>query len=155
MPESCYTPVRLDFGPRWFGEGIADCVPPKIGKPYRTLVPAVDSDGNEVAGIRLPDVEAPLATYTGWNLRGAKCGAEGMLAQLFGAYFPFHEMPEECRDDGDPRPAILRRYPTKQAYLTRVAEAARRLQQQRFLLEEDAAAIRRAAADRRFWNEGE
>ena len=34
---------------------------------YRTLVCRVDADGNEAAGIRLPDIAVPLATYTGWN----------------------------------------------------------------------------------------
>jgi len=76
LPAACYTPLRLDFGPRWEQDGIADIVPPKIGRPYRTLVPAVDRDGNEQAGIRLPDVAVPLATYTGWNLRAAPHGAE-------------------------------------------------------------------------------
>ncbi|MBM3862208.1 MAG: hypothetical protein FJ395_21495, partial [Verrucomicrobia bacterium] len=102
-PTVCYTPLRLDFGPRWEKAGIADIVPPKIGKPYRTLVPAVDRDGNEVTGIRLPDVAVPLATYTGWNLRAAPFGAEGMLAPYQGSYLPF----ARTHDERDPRPAVL------------------------------------------------
>ena len=82
LPGDFYRPFRLDFGPRWESEGIADCVPPRAGPVYRTLVPAVDADGNEVAGIRLPDVAVPLGTYTGWNLRGAACGAEGNARAL-------------------------------------------------------------------------
>ena len=89
MPGSFYAPFRLDFGPRWQSEGIADVVPPRIGPWYRTLVPAVNADGNEVAGIRLPDVAVPLGTYTGWNLRAAACGAEGMLAPYQGSYLAF------------------------------------------------------------------
>ena len=49
-------------------------VPPRVGPPYRTLVPAVDSDGNEVAGIRLSDIAVPTATFTGWNLRSESVG---------------------------------------------------------------------------------
>ena len=69
VPDSFYRPCRLDFGPRWTSEGIADIMPPKRGKRYHTLVPAVNADGLDIAGIRLPDITVPVATYTGWNLR--------------------------------------------------------------------------------------
>ena len=84
VAQSCYQPLRLDLGSRWHTEGIADHVPPQQGTPYRTLVPAVDADGNELAGIRLPEVAVPLATYMGWNLRDEAHGAGGMLAGLHG-----------------------------------------------------------------------
>jgi hypothetical protein len=116
------------------------------------LVPAVDADGNEVAGIRLPDVAVPLGTYTGWNLRGAACGAEGMLAPYHGSYLPFTRTPDERRRSGYPRPSVLDRYPTRDAYLARMAEAALQLQQQGFLLEEDAKAILKTAAGRHAWS---
>ena len=150
-PESCYTPCRLDFGARWLSDGIFDKVPPERGEPFRTLVPAVDIDGNEVAGIRLPDVAVPRATYAGWNVRGTNCGGEGLLSRYIGSYFPFHRMPEERREEGDPRSAVTERYPTRQAYLERVSAAARELQEERLLLEEDVTAIRKAAAARQLW----
>jgi len=143
-PTVCYTPLRLDFGPRWEKAGIADIVPPKIGKPYRTLVPAVDRDGNEVTGIRLPDVAVPLATYTGWNLRAAPFGAEGMLAPYQGSYLPF----ARTHDERDPRPAVLERYPNRLSYLFHVTEAVRRLRSERLLLEEDAATLLKIAGER-------
>lgn len=152
-PKSCYTPCRLDFGARWLSEGIFDKVPPERGEPFRTLVPAVDADGNEVAGIRLPDVSVPLATYAGWNVRGSNCGGEGLLSRYIGSYFPFHRMPEDRRADSDPRPAITQRYPTRPEYLDRVSTAARELQQERFLLEEDVRAIQKAAAARQLWEQ--
>ncbi|MFA6563419.1 MAG: alpha/beta hydrolase domain-containing protein [Verrucomicrobiia bacterium] len=153
LPTSCYTPLRLDFGPRWEKEGVADIVPPKIGRPYRTLVPAVDCDGNELAGIRLPDVAVPLATYTGWNLRAAPHGAEGMLAPYCGSYLPFVRTYEERLKANDPRPAALERYPSRMVYLYNVTEAVRRLRSQRLLLEEDAAALLKLASERQLWSQ--
>jgi hypothetical protein len=71
LPTHAYQPPRLDFGPRFHREGIADIIPPKTGKPFQTLLPAVNADGNETSGIMLPEVAVPLGTYTGWNLRAA------------------------------------------------------------------------------------
>lgn len=84
LPTDYYRPRRLNFGTRFQSHGIANIVPPELGEPYVTLIPAVDADGNEVAGIRLPDVAVPLGTYTGWNLRAAEFGAAGVLAGLDG-----------------------------------------------------------------------
>lgn len=148
LPKVCYTPYRLDFGPRWEKEGIADIVPPKIGKPYRTLVPAVDRDGNEIAGIRLPDVAVPRATYTGWNLRSAAIGAEGMLAPYYGSYVPFAKTYEERVKTGDPRASVLERYPSRMVYLYHVKEAIQRLRSERLLLEDDAATLLKLAEER-------
>ena len=141
-------PLRLDPGPRWDSERIADHVPPKVGKPYRTLIPAVDADGNELAGIRLPDVTVPLGTYTGWNLRAAEYGAEDLLAGLHGSYLAFARTPEERRKSQDPRSAITERYPTRAIYLARVTEAVLQLQQEGFLLEQDALRILDIASKR-------
>lgn len=151
LPRSIYAPFRLDFGPRWTSEGIADVVPPRIGPPYRTLVPAVDGDGNEVAGIRLPDVAVPLGTYTGWNLRAASSGAEGMLAPYHGSYLPFALKAVDRLASGDPRPSVIERYPDRRTYLARMAEAARQLHQQRLLLKGDVDTILQTAAQRQLW----
>ena len=40
-------------------------------------MPKTDEDGNEIAGIRLPDVTVPLATYTGWSLRSGAHANDG------------------------------------------------------------------------------
>jgi hypothetical protein len=150
LPSGYYMPCRLDFGPRWLTEGIAERVPPNVGPSYHTLVPAVDADGNEVAGIRLPDIAVPLATYTGWNLRAAQFGAEGMLAPYHGSYLAFARTRDERQRSGDPRPSVLERYPTREIYLARIAQAALDLHAQGLLLEEDAIAILRTAAKRQF-----
>jgi hypothetical protein len=104
-----------------------------------------------VAGIRLPEIEVPLATYTGWNTRAAPHGAEGMLSRFIGAYFPFSPNPEHRTRTQDPRPSILERYPTRQAYLERVAEAAQALHERRLLLDEDVKAIQQQAAAAKHW----
>lgn len=152
LPQSQYRPLRLDFGPRWETLGIADHVPPKVGPAYRTLVPAVDPDGNAVGGVRLPEVAVPLATYTGWNLRAASYGAENMPARFFGSYFPFPRTPQERCKRGDPRRSVLARYPTREHYLARLADAALRLRQEGFLLDEDVVEILRAGSDLRVWD---
>ena len=81
-------PHRLDFGPTW-AQGVASWLPPRLGEPYQTFVPAVDADGNEVAGIRLPDLTVPLATYMGWNPRHPSQGAPEQSLRMYGATIPF------------------------------------------------------------------
>ena len=65
---------RWTFGQRR-AEGIVDRPVPALGAPYPTLVPAVDADGNELKGIRLPEVAVPLGTFVGWRLRTPETGA--------------------------------------------------------------------------------
>ncbi len=142
-------PLRLDPGARWHSEGIADKVPPVAGASYRTLVPAVDADGNELAGIRLPEVEVPLATYMGWNLRDAAYGAGGVLAGLHGGYLEF----SQTADPEDPRPSILERYPNREAYLAKFTGAVLGLQKDGYLLDEDAMQLLHEASERDFWKE--
>lgn len=153
LPTGYYEPLRLDFGPRFHTQGIADIVPPRTGPAYRTLVPAVDADGNETAGIRLPDVAVPLGTFTGWNLRAAPFGAEGMLAPLDGMYLPFAVTADERQQRGDPRRAVRERYPTRDAYLARMTAAALQLRTDHFLLDEDVTAILQKASQRALWAE--
>jgi hypothetical protein len=150
-PEAMYVPMRLDFGPRFKEFGIADIVPPRVGPPYRMLVPAVDADGNEIAGIRLPDIAVPTATFTGWNLRSESVGAAGALGRWNGSYIPFALTAEERKQSGDPRLSIAERYPTRDAYIARVAESAVGLRDEGFLLDEDVVAILKTAATRNYW----
>ena len=110
--------------------------PPTEGAPYPIFVPAVDDDGNDVAGIRMPGVGVPTATYLGWNLR-SEGYAEGTLCSVTGSTVPFAHTKAARLASGDPRPSIEERYPTAQAYIDAVTEAARRLVDERLLLEED------------------
>jgi len=153
LPDDYYQPCRLDFGPRFQTEGIADLIPPKTGEFFRTLIPAVDADGNDRAGIRLPDVAVPLGTYTGWNLRTAASGPEGILTRLDGMYLPFATTQQERLAQNDPRPSVRERYPTREVYLSRMTEAALELHREGFLLAEDVVTILTTASQRDLWED--
>ena len=140
VPDEYYRPRRWDFGPR-VDQGILDHAPPKPGKPYQTLVPACDENGNDLGGIRLPDVAVPLSTFTGWNLRGASSGAEGQIARAVGSQFPLPGSTEEKLQSADPRVSIQERYPNRDVYLTRVTDQVLQLHTERFLLDADAVSL--------------
>ena len=63
--------------------------PPKIGSTLPMLVPQVDADGNDIAGIRMPELAVPLATYTGWNLFNENAGPTNTLSSMQGSFIPF------------------------------------------------------------------
>jgi hypothetical protein len=138
-PERLRTVRRLDLGPD-AARGIGR-YPAKMGEPYPTLVSAVDADGNETAGVRLPDVAVPLATHTGWNPRHPESGGEGQIMDMMGSAIPFPATAEERRRMGDPRPAIDERYRDRDDYLARVRAAATELVRQRYVLAEDVDLI--------------
>ncbi len=114
--------------------------PPMEGAGYVGLVGRVDGDGNMMAGIRHPDLAVPVGTYTGWNLR-REGFAEGAQCAGAGSFFPFAANRAEREASGDPRLSIEERYPTHDAYVSAVAQAADRLVQERLLLQEDADEI--------------
>lgn len=152
VPESFFMPFRLDYGPRWRSEGIVDHVPPKIGPRYGNLVPQVDEDGNELAGIHLPDIAVPLATNVGWRLRTQGNPAAGTLERWSGSQWPFARTPEEARQSGDPRRSILERYPTKAEFLAQVTQSVLELKRQRFLLNEDVTNLLQQAERQDHWD---
>jgi hypothetical protein len=129
-----HTGDLLDFGPRFASEGIMDILPPVVTTPYPSLVPRTDADGNDIAGVRMPEIAVPLATYTGWNLR-ANGNGDGCDAS--GAKINFATTPS-TRSPGDPRKSILERYPTHQVYVDAVTQAVQKLQKDGFLIDEDA-----------------
>ena len=137
---------RADYGPQFLSDGIVSKQPPKIGSAFPMLVPAVDADGNETSGIRLPELQAPLATYTGWNLFNDKAGPSDEISSMAGSYIPLARTAAERKAAGDPRPSIEERYPSRDAYLGRVSEAALELAADGYLLEEDVAEVLRRAA---------
>ncbi|NKB72864.1 MAG: hypothetical protein GKR89_37825 [Candidatus Latescibacteria bacterium] len=143
-------PCRLDFGPQW-EQGIIDNEPPHLGPEYPTLVPAVDGDGNELAGIRLPEVAAPLGTFTGWRLRTPQQGASWAIVGLSGVWLPFAHTAREAEARGDRRPAITQRYADRADYIHRCGEIARTLTAQGYLLEADLELVAQRAGRMYDW----
>jgi hypothetical protein len=131
----------LDYGPDLLRGKISVHPPRQIKNgEYKNLVTKVDKDGNDVAGIRLPTVQAPVATYTGWNL-WAKGFAEDELCGLFGSYIPFAMTKAEREKSGDPRLSIEERYKDHADYVRKVSHAARALVDAGYVLPEDAERI--------------
>ncbi len=148
FPDRIHRPAPLDFGPG-MDRGIP-AYPAKAGAPYRTYVPAVDADGNEIAGIRPAELLVPLATYTGWNPRHPDQGAPGDLMSMMGSTLAFPLTRAEREHSGDPRASIAERYPSRAAYLERVREATQKLVAARHVLAEDVEAI--VARAGRLWD---
>jgi hypothetical protein len=99
-------------------------------------VPKTDRDGNDIAGVRLPDVTVPLATYTGWALRRGAHVNDGCEAA--GQYIPFPKTIAERQMSGDPRRSIEERYPSFEKYYDNVKRAVENMVRDRLLLCEDA-----------------
>ena len=138
--------VRLDYGDS-IGDGVPN-YPPREGEPYVTLVSAVDRDGNEVAGVKLPDVSVPLATHTGWTMRHREEAGAGHFIPLQGASVPFARALHERQSSGDPRPSIAERYSSKRDYLTKVRAAISILVDDGYILPEDTDSIVKASSQR-------
>ena len=134
-------PSRLyvqDYGPD-LERGIVSKEPPEEdrSREYTVLLPQVDADGNDIPGVRTPEVEVPMATFTGWNFRRQGM-AEKALSGVIGSYMPFAATEQERQASGDPRPSLEERYRSQAHYVRAMAAAAQQLVDQRLLLEEDA-----------------
>jgi Alpha/beta hydrolase domain len=146
---------RFDYGPGFYDTGIPTIFPPVITSPlmplmtdaavpimsangpvYPSFVPKTDSDGNDIAGVRLPDVTVPLATYTGWALRRGAHAHDGCEAA--GQYIPFPKTKALREMSGDPRRSIEERYPSFEKYYDQVKRAVENMVRDRLLLCEDA-----------------
>jgi len=152
IPGVTYTGLKttrylLDYGPGFYETGIATINPPVIHPPtyednplngqiYPSFVPKTDSDGNDIAGVRLPDVTVPLATYTGWALRAGPQANDG--CESSGQRIPFAKTEAGRLTSGDPRPSVEARYPSFGNYLSQVNRAIDGLVKDRLMLCEDA-----------------
>jgi hypothetical protein len=137
-PETANQLYVQDFGPD-VERGIFTAPLPRedTTREYTLLLPQIDADGHEIAGIRTPDVEVPLATYTGWNLRPEDAAGRDQ-AGIMGSVFPFCEHAAQALSRGDSHPSLAQRYTSKAHYVRLVAVAAQKQVEQRFLLPEDA-----------------
>ncbi len=140
VPHYARTGFRLDFSVE----------PPKAGPTFPTLVPQVNADGDETSGVRMPDIQVPLASNVGWNLRSPKIGAPDQLFTQAGSSIPFALTKADRESRGDPRASIAERYSSKDDYLQKIAAAAEQLIHDRYLLDRDRSNVRALAL--REWN---
>ena len=138
--------VYLDRGRRFDVDDVSGIMaePPIPGALYAVLLPQVDADGNPIDGLRNTNVQVPLGTYTGWNIRKAGF-SEGDSCDLTGGFIPFFKNRTERDAAGDPRLSLEERYPTHDDYVAKVTAAANDLVSKRLLLQEDADSIIAAA----------
>jgi hypothetical protein len=122
--------------------------PAKEGAFYPALVSAVDVDGNELAGIRLPDVSVPVGSHAGWNPRDPETGSPEQIVPMNGLTLLFAPDAEARRISGDPRPSIAERYASEADYAGKVRAAALALVRERYLLEEDIELVVAEALER-------
>jgi hypothetical protein len=150
LPREYNLAYHLDFGTQWT-QGIVSSEPPQVGPAFAVLVPQSDADGNDLGGVRLPELEVPLATYTGWNLRDPSIGAPEQRESFLGSFIPFARTQREREQSGDPRPSVAERYASREQYLEKFSSAAEKLVHERFLLQEDLPAIK--ARGEKEWEE--
>jgi alpha/beta hydrolase family protein len=141
LPAGNLRPPRLDFGPRFETERIADRVPPVVGRPFKTLVPRPDLDGNDEGGIALPELSVPLGTRTGFNTRTEAAGFPWATGRWDGSFLPFPRTAAERQASGDPRRALAERYRDRGDYEQKVRAAAAPVVGKGFLLPEDVDAL--------------
>jgi hypothetical protein len=124
----------------------ASGVPAHVGTVKQVLpqlVPRVDADGNEVAGIKSPLQSAPLGTYTGWNVlsSGVFKGQMCIFTSPVGGFIPFARTRAERVAVGDPRPSLEERYQDHAGYVRTVTLATEALVREGYLRPEDGAAM--------------
>lgn len=114
----------------------------------QTYAPAVDGDGNEVAGIRLPDLTVPTGTHTGWVARHPDTGGTGQILDMMGATVPLPATASDRQSRNDPRRSLAERYRDREDYVSQARAAAQTLAEQRYILSEDVDLVVELAAQR-------
>jgi hypothetical protein len=135
--------LDYDWGPQFDASdasGVPTLVPPRIRQVLPMLVPRVDVDGNEVGGIPVVLLEAPLGTYLGWNITAGGFHA-GRLCNYAGGMVPFARTRAEREANRDPRLSLEERYGSHAGYVEAVRKAVEKVKAAGFLLERDAAAL--------------
>jgi hypothetical protein len=141
LPVHIQQAYRVDYGPEFRTAGVISIEPPKVGRAFPMLLPQVNQDGNETSGLRMPELQVPLATYTGWNLRSPDIGAPAELNSMQGSFIPFLRTKADRELHHDPRPSIEERYASRAQYLEKIEAAARNLASGGYLLQGDIPQI--------------
>ena len=149
-PTSATQGWEPDFGPDW-RNGILSKQPPAVKYTYPALVPQVDADGNDMGGIRLPEIAVPLATYTGWNLRPPAIGAPTERLAFLGSFVPLHRTATDTAQAHDPRKAIDDRYKSYADYRARFEQALDQLVRERYILAEDGTQLMNRSKEEWDW----
>jgi hypothetical protein len=145
VPHKAY---RADYGPDFITKGIVVNEPPAIAAAFPILVPQVDADGNELAGIKMPELTVPVATYTGWNLFNEKSGPTHVVSSMQGSFIPLARTRADREQRGDPRKSVDERYRGRDQYLAEITKAANDLAAKGYLLKSDVPAIVQQAGTR-------
>jgi Alpha/beta hydrolase domain len=143
-PEGIANPTLFyDFGPGFRAADVSGYIslePPQVTGVLPTYLPAIDADGNEVAGVRTVLAQAPLGSYLGWNVFASGFD-KGKFCSLTGSYVPFAETKQERLAEHDSRLSLEERYGTHEGYVNQVRSATARLVKAGFLLPDDAAKL--------------
>jgi hypothetical protein len=148
-PEAGFINPLLDYdwGPQFDpndASGVPMNVPPPIRQVIRMLVPRVNGDGNEIGGVPVVLLDAPLGTYLGWNIT-ATGFHQGKSCTYAGGMVPFAKTRAERLANNDTRPSLEERYTDHAGYVAAVRRAADNATAQGFLLQKDAEALVAAA----------
>ncbi len=132
-----------DWGPQFNAldaSGVPSLAPPKIQQILKMYAPKVDQDGNELGGVPVALLDAPLGTYLGWNITasGDKPFHQGQICDYVGGMIPFALTAAERTANQDPRLSLQERYQDHAGYVAAVKQATERALKEGFLLAEDA-----------------
>jgi hypothetical protein len=153
-PDFIMPVLDYDWGPGFRaadGSGVAGHAPPPIRQVLAMYAPKVDADGNELGGVPVVLLDAPLGTYLGWNVTsgGARPFHQGQICNYVGGMIPFARTAAERQANGDPRRSLEERYGSHQGYVEAVRRATERALGAGFLLHDDAERlVRQAEASR-------
>jgi hypothetical protein len=150
-PDFIMPVLDYDWGPGFRaadGSGVAGQAPPPIRQALAMYAPKVDADGNELGGVPVVLLDAPLGTYLGWNITagGARPFHQGQICNYVGGMIPFARTRAERQANGDPRRSLEERYGSHAGYVEAVRRATQRATAAGFLLPDDAERLLREAA---------
>jgi hypothetical protein len=149
-PDFIMPVMDYDWGPDFNaadGSGVAAKAPPPIRQVLPMYAPRVDADGNELGGVPVVLLDAPLGTYLGWNITagGARPFHQGQICNYVGGMIPFARTAKDRQASGDPRLSLEERYGSHAGYVAAVRKAAAKAQSEGFLLPADADRLVQAA----------